>query len=478
MQASGTGASQAHARRQIRGDRMTTTQFSGSSPRIEGSDDLLLYFRSGEKPRARWRVGIEHETLGFLSDTLAPIPYEGARGIRALLEAFIARFGWQAIREGEHIIALRREAANITLEPGGQFELSGAPLATAHEAAQELAQHLAELGALSRELGFIWLYLGRNPTVPSARMPWMPKERYAIMRRYLPTQGRQALDMMQGTATVQSNFDYASEADMARKMRVAMAAAPLLTALYANSPFAAGAPTGLLSARSIVWTETDPARCGFLDSVFHEDFGYADYAHYALDVPMFFIHRRGHYQDYGGRSFRAFLAEGLDGEFPTQEDWSLHLSTLFPEARLKNYIELRMADVGPAPMINALAALTRGLFYDETALKEACLLLRSLRPPQLAEIRLGAAKEGLKAQALGRPIQHWLRDLLGLVEAGLKRLNALDAQGRDETQYLTPLHEIVSSGQTQAERILARWQGEWKREFPPLFRALGQPSSA
>jgi glutamate--cysteine ligase len=454
---------------------MTTTQFSGTSPRIEAAEDLLLYFRSGEKPRAHFRVGIEHEKLGFLRDTLAPIPYEGPRGIAALLEGFIARFGWQAIREGEHIIALRRDAANITLEPGGQFELSGAPLANAHESDGEVRKHVEQLDVLSRELGFVWLYLGRNPTIPSSQMPWMPKERYAIMRRYLPTQGALARDMMQGTATVQSNFDYATESDMARKLRVAMAAAPLLTALFANSPFAEGRPTGLLSTRAHVWTQTDPHRCGFVDAVFNEDFGYQQYVDYALDVPMFFIHRRGHYVDHAGKSFRAFLAEGLDGEWPTQEDWSLHLSTLFPEARLKNYIEVRMADVGPPAMITALAALTRGLFYDETALKEACLLLRSLRPAQLSEIRSEVVRHGLRAQALGRPVQQWLRDLLGIVESGLRRLNVVNDAGRDESMYLQPLHEIVASGQTQADRLLASWEREWKRDFGAMFRAIGMP---
>jgi glutamate--cysteine ligase len=295
------------------------------------------------------------------------------------------------------------------------------------------------------------------------------------MRRYLPTRGALALDMMQGTGTVQSNFDYLNEADMARKMRVAMAAAPFLTALFANSPFAEGKPTGMLSTRANVWTETDPDRCGFLDSVFQEDFGYQQYVNYALDVPMFFIHRHGHYQDLAGSSFRTFLKDGLGGEFPTQEDWSLHLSTLFPEVRLKNYIELRMADVGPAPMINGLAALSRGLFYDDQALKEACMLLRSLRSAQLIPIRADVVKRGLKADALGRPVQAWLADLLAIVDAGLRRLAALDDTGRDERVYLQPLQEIVSSGQTQADRMLAAWNSDWNRDFPAMFRALGLP---
>ncbi|HUJ74385.1 MAG TPA: glutamate-cysteine ligase family protein, partial [bacterium] len=318
---------------------MTTSTFSGTSPRIRGREDLLLTFRSGEKPAERWRVGTEHEKFGFLRESGQPLPYEGPRGIRAVLEQFISRFGWQAMMEGETLIALNRGGASITLEPGGQLELGGAPLASTHEAQAELDQHLAELGAISQDLNLVWLNVGRTPIVPSAKMPWMPKERYAIMGRYLPTQGSMARDMMVGTCTVQTNLDYASEADMALKLRVALAAGPLINALYANSPFAEGRPTGMLSTRAEVWRHTDPHRCGVPDVVFREGFGYEAWAEYALDVPMFFIHRGGHYVDTSGRSFREFLARGIGGEWPTQEDWVLHLTTLFPEARLKSYIE-------------------------------------------------------------------------------------------------------------------------------------------
>ncbi len=454
---------------------MTTSQFTGSSPQIESAENLLLTFTAGEKPKARWRVGTEHEKLGFVRATQAPIAYEGPHGIRAVLEQFAARFGWQQVIEGPNIIALTRGEASITLEPGGQFELSGAPVASAHEAQAELDQHLAELSAISRDFGLLWLNIGRNPTVPPGRMPWMPKERYTIMRRYLPTRGGLALDMMQGTGTVQTNFDYCNERDMARKMRLAMAAAPFLTALYANSPFAAGAPTGMLSSRAHVWRDTDPDRCGFLPAVFREDFGYRDYVNYALDVPMFFIHRGGHYRDTAGRSFREFLETGLDGERPTQEDWSLHLTTLFPDARLKSYIELRMADVGSPAMIVALAALTRGLFYDESSLKEASFLLRTLRPEHLPEILEQAIRHALKGVALGRPIQDWLRDLMQIAHAGLERLNVRDASGRNETVYLEPLHEIVDTGITQADRLLAAYEGQWKHRFDPLFDQFGYP---
>jgi glutamate--cysteine ligase len=454
---------------------MTSSQFTDSSARIGSHEDLLAYFRSGEKPRSRWRVGSEHEKLGFLRDTLAPIPFEGPRSIRAVLQGFVERFGWQPVAEGEHTIALLRGAASITLEPGGQLELSGATLVTAHEARAELAQHMAELAEVSRPLNLVWINLGRNPTIPSAQMPWMPKQRYAIMRRYLPTRGALALDMMLGTGTVQTNLDYATEADMARKLRLGMTLSPFLTALFANSPFAEGRVTGYLSTRAHIWTQTDPDRSGFLPAVFREDFGYRDYAEYALDVPMFFIHRDGHYRDLAGRSFRRFLDEGLDGEFPTQEDWALHLTTLFPEARLKNYIELRMADVGSPAMIVALAALTRGLFYDETALLEASLLFRRLGPQHLTALHGEALRQGLRAQVLGRPILDWLRDLLTIVEAGLKRLGALDEQGRDETILLEPVRAILASGQTQADRLLARWEGEWHHDFASLFKELGYP---
>jgi glutamate--cysteine ligase len=454
---------------------MTTSQFTGTSPRIESAADLLLYFQAGEKPKALWRVGTEHEKLGFLRDTHGPLAYEGPRGVRALLEGFSRRFGWQPVLEGSTVIALTRDQASITLEPGGQFELSGAPLVSTHDARAELDRHLAELTALSRDLGVLWLNLGRNPVVPSARMPMMPKERYGIMRRYLPTRGAQALDMMMGTGTVQTNFDYGSERDMARKMRLAMAVAPFITALYANSPFAEGRPTGMLSARANVWRHCDPDRCGIIPSVFREDFGYQDYVNYALDVPMFFIHRAGHYRDTAGCSFREFMERGIDGERPTQEDWSLHLTTLFPEVRLKSFIELRMADVGSPDMIVALAALTRGLFYDESSLKEAGFLLRTLRPEHMPELLEQAIRHGIRGQALGSPMRDWLRDLLQIARAGLERLNVLNTEGRSETVHLEPLQEIVDSGQTQADRLLARYETAWHRSIDPIFAEMGYP---
>ena len=448
---------------------MTTTIFSDDSPAIESPEELLEVFSSSEKPSEKWLVGTEHEKLGFYRETRQPVPFEGERGIGAVLRGFVERFGWEPVTEGEHVIALLREAAAITLEPGGQLELSGAPLKTAHDTCAEFHGHLAELREISEPLGIDWLALGRNPLIATADMPWMPKERYGIMRAYLPTKGSLAADMMLGTGTVQTNLDYGSESDMARKLRVAMAIAPFLTALFANSPFAEGKPTGFLSTRGRIWLDTDGDRCGIIPAVFRDDFGYQDYIDYALDAPMFFIFRNGHYVDYAGRSFRTFISEGIDGHVATQQDWVLHLTTLFPEARLKNIIELRMADVGPASMVCGLAALSRGLFYDETALDSAFTLIKGLQPDIYPKLQLEAARLGLRAEALGRPVGEWCRDLVSIAASGLERLNAQDEKGEHEGKFLQPLHAIVETGKTQADLMLERWNGEWNQQLEPLF---------
>jgi glutamate--cysteine ligase len=448
---------------------MTTTIFSDKSPPIESREDLRSIFETSEKPRDQWLVGTEHEKLGFYRDSREPVPYEGEAGIGAVLQGFVGRFGWEPVSEGDNVIALLRERASITLEPGGQLELSGAPLKTAHESCRELHIHLEELRAVSEPLRIDWLAVGRNPLTATEAMPWMPKERYAIMRRYLPGQGAMAKDMMLGTGTVQTNLDYASEEDMALKLRVAMALAPFLTALFANSPFAEGKPTGFLSTRSRIWMDTDPDRCGIIPAVFREDFGYEHYIDYALDAPMFFIFRDGHYLDYAGRSFRTFMAEGMDGQVATQQDWFLHLTTLFPEARLKNIIELRMADVGPASMICALVAFSRGLFYDDEALKSAWSLLNELEPESYPALQLEAARHALRAEAGGRALREWARELVCIAASGLERLNAQDENGEHEGKFLNPLRRIVDTGMTQADLLLERWNGEWHQQLEPLF---------
>ena len=448
---------------------MTTSLFGKDSPPIESHEDLLDYFRSGEKPRAEWRIGTEHEKLGFYRKTRRPVPYEGPGGIRVILEAIAADFNWETTHEGDILIALTKEGAAITLEPGGQLELSGAPLATAHDTCGELRDHLGQLRRISEESGVVWMALGRNPLIPNGEMPWMPKERYGIMRDYLPRKGSSAIDMMVGTGTVQTNLDYSDEADMARKLRVATAIAPFLTALFANSPFAEGRVTGDLSTRGRIWTATDPERCGVVPGVLGEGFGYREYTEWALDTPMFFIHRDGHYLNYAGRSFREFLEKGLDGYVATHEDWELHLTTLFPEARLKTFIELRMVDIGPTSMICALAALTRGIFYDDAALAEAGHLFAGVAESDYPHLWLEAARAGLRAEFGGRPFQEWAKELLDIAEGGLTRLDARDDGGDNEVKYLAPLRQIVTSGNTQADLLVNLWNGEWNHSVEPLF---------
>ena len=442
---------------------MTSTRFEDYSPPIESLDELLSVFRKGETTPDQFRLGTEHEKLGFHRRTLKPVAYEGPQGIRMVLEQFMSRFGWEPVFEGANIIALARGAATISLEPGGQFELSGAPLPSAHGTCQELAQHLAEIREISEQLDLVWLSMGRNPFVPSREMPWMPKQRYAVMRNYLPKRGSMGIDMMVGTGTVQANLDYSSEADMATKMRVGMAASPILTALFANSPLANGTATGYLSTRALIWQHTDPDRSGILPAVFREDYTYQDYVDYALDVPMFFIYRAGHYIDCAGYSFRDFLSQGLEGERPTHADWALHLTTIFSEVRLKSYLELRMADAGAPDMICALAALTRGMFYDDTALRDTVLLLQKLTAGQLPGMIHEAARIGLRAEALGRPLQAWAQDLLAIARGGLQRLNARDGLGENEVKYLAPLDEIAATGKCRAEVLLEQWNGVWQR---------------
>lgn len=448
---------------------MTSFVFMGESPPIESFDDLLAYFRTGEKPAGEWRLGTEHEKIGFYLETRSPVPYEGANGIHSVLAALIEQFGWRPVTEGDNLIALDRGEANITLEPGGQVELSGAQLATAHDVCHELRVHLREIQAVSEPLGIVWLTLGRNPFVTHQEMPWVPKERYKVMRAYLPQKGSMALDMMVGTGTVQTNIDYSDEADMAKKLRVGMAAAPIINALFANSPFAAGMPSGYLSSRAHIWLNTDPQRCGIIPAAFEEGFGYRDYAEYALDVPMFFIHRDGRYIDYAGQSFRRFMEKGLDGHVATREDWALHLTTIFPEMRLKNYLELRMCDTGSRDMICALAALTRGLFYDRTTLDDAAHMLRDVSAEQFPAALENAARWGLQADLLGKPIWEWARELMALVRSGLKRLDARNAEGENEEVFLAPLDEIAETGKPHAALLMDLWNGPWKRSLIPLF---------
>lgn len=450
---------------------MTSSIFTAESPLIESMEDLELYFRSSETPSSNWRVGTEHEKIGFHKGTAQPLPYEGKGGVREILKRFSEKFGWEEVWEGDYVIALLKGQASLTLEPGGQLELSGAPVSTTHETCQELNQHLHETEEISREMDLTWLFTGANPLMTREEMPWMPKERYSIMKRYLPGKGERALDMMLRTATAQTNIDYASEEDMARKISAALGLSPLITALYASSPLMDGKPTGFLSTRSWIWEATDPDRCGFPVEMLKGEFGYREYVRYALDAPMFFIHREGKYLDYAGKRFLDFIEKGFDGHRATQQDWILHLTTVFPWARVKNCIELRMVDVGPMEMICSLPALTRGLFYDETALKDVLFLLERMNPPDMTQLQHDAARSGLKAETGGRTLLEWARDLLEITRGGLKRLDAQNSKGETEEKFLDPLFAIVETGQTQADEILALYNGSWKKDPSKILQS-------
>lgn len=445
---------------------------SGGGAPIENRRQLIEYFAAGNKPRAAWRMGTEHEKFGFHPATLKPLAYDGPHGIRALLDG-MTRFGWKPLSENGNVIALTRDGANITLEPGGQLELSGALLSTLHETADENAQHIHEVKAVAGELGQAFIGLGFAPEWTREDIHWMPKGRYKIMREYMPKKGKLGLDMMLRTCTVQTNLDFESEADMVKKFRVSLALQPLATALFALSPFKEGKDTGFKSYRSHIWTDTDPDRCGMLPFVFEDGFGFERYADYMLGVPMYFVYRDGTYIDASGQDFRAFLQGKLParpGELPTINDWADHVTTAFPEVRLKRYLEMRGADSGPLPALNALPALWVGLLYDSSALDSAWDLVRDWTIAEHDFLRAQTPRTGLATPFRGRPLAAWGREVVAIARAGLKARRQLDAKGNDETMYLAPLERAVESGLAPADELLARWKGEWKGSFASLFR--------
>lgn len=417
---------------------------------------MLAPFHQAEKPASRWRVGTEAEKLGVRVADGAPVPYEGETGVRAVLAALADRHGWRVEREHEagEVIALRRGDASITLEPGGQLELSGAPLRTIHETCAEIRGHMEELRDISDELGIAWLGLGFHPLATQRELPWVPKLRYAIMREYLPTRGAMGLDMMRRTATVQANFDYASEADAARKLRVSLAIAPIVGAMFANSPFVEGRATGERSRRARVWLDVDPDRTGLLPFAWRDDFGYRDYVEWALDVPMFGFKRGGELVANTGQPFRAFLKDGYRGHEATTYDWQTHLNTLFPEVRLKNILEIRCADSQATAQVCALPALLQGILYDERALDAAQALVRGLDHDAVQAARAEVPGAGLRARLAGRELAEWASELLAIAEGGLERLAHLDADGRDERIHLASLRALVERGATPADALL------------------------
>ena len=442
---------------------------------ITGREPLVAWLEAGCKPRAQWRIGTEHEKFPFFIDTLAPVPYEGPRSIRALLEALRDRLGWAPLMEGEHIIGLKDEKGGgcITLEPGGQFELSGAAVQNLHETCEEVHDHLAHVRAAGSELGIGFLGLGFSPLWTLDETPVMPKGRYRIMREYMARTGRLGRDMMFRSATVQVNLDFSSEADMVKKFRVSLALQPVATALFANSPFTEGRPNGYLSWRSAIWLDTDPDRTGMLPFVFEEGFGFERYVDYALDVPMYFVHREGRYINAAGMSFRDFLRgelPALPGELPTLKDWEDHLSTIFPEVRLKRFLEMRGADSGPWRMLCALPALWTGLLYDDAALDAAWDLVKDWTAEDRQRLREDVPKLALKAEVAGRRVRDVAREVLAIARESLERRNIIGFKGLTEARFLDVLDEIVASGRTHAEELLALYHGPWNGDVTHVFR--------
>jgi len=440
---------------------------------IGARDELVEWLAAGAKPKEAWRLGTEHEKVPFYRRDASPVPYEG--GIRALLDGLAGQNGWQPILEDGRPIGLYDPVGGgaISLEPGGQFELSGAPLAGIHESAAELDRHLAETTRVAEPLGIAFLTLGMSPKWSRTATPVMPKSRYRIMTGYMPKVGTLGLDMMYRTATVQVNLDYGSEADMVKKLRVSLALQPVATALFANSPFSDGRPNGFLSMRSEIWRHTDPDRTGMLAFAFEDGMGYERYVDWALDVPLYFVKRGAVYHDASGASFRDLLAgrlPQLPGERAVLSDWANHLSTLFPEVRLKRYLEMRGADVGPRERIVALTALWVGLLYDEAALDGAWNLVKGWSTEEREHLRAEVPRLGLKAEIAGRPLREVARDVLALSRAGLARRAVRDATSADETRYLDPLERIVASGRTPAEEALAQYRGAWGGSVEPAFR--------
>ena len=413
---------------------------------------LAAWFESGGKPRDRWRIGTEHEKIGFRRADLSPPDY--ASGIGPMLEG-IGRFGWEPIRDGDNTIGLTRGLESVSLEPGGQFELSGAPVADIHAAKEELGAHLREVHAVAQPLGLGFAGMGFHPLASRDAMPWMPKSRYAIMRRYMPKVGTRGLDMMLRTATVQVNLDFADEADMREKLRIGLALQPLATALFASSPFEGGKPSGVLSGRALAWTDTDNARAGIPACVFEEGFGFERFAEFVLDVPMYFVAREGRLVDLAGASFRDLMRGAIPALRATMGDVADHVTTVFTDVRLKKFLEMRGSDCGSAAMILAQPAFWAGLLYDDAAQKAALALIRPWSVEAMRALRAEVPARALGATIAGRALRDVARDALLISEAGLK------ARGLGEEVYLAPLQEIVASGQTQAERMLALFHGAW-----------------
>lgn len=451
----------------------TRTETGAHDPVIETRDQLISVFARGEKPPERWRIGTEHEKFVYRTADFRAPSYDEPGGIRDLLAGLTHDYGWEPVIEGGNVIALSGNDGTISLEPAGQLELSGAPLENLHQTCAETGRHLTQVKAVGDRLGLGFLGLGMWPDKTREELPIMPKGRYGIMLRHMPRVGSMGLDMMLRTCTIQVNLDYQSEADMVNKFRTSLALQPLATALFANSPFTEGKPNGMLSYRSHIWSDTDPARTGMLPFVFEDGFGYERYADYALDVPMYFVYRDGKYIDAAGQSFRDFLdgrLPALPGEKPTIGDWNDHLSTAFPEVRLKSFLEMRGADGGPWGRICALPALWVGLLYDNQALDAAWDLVKDWSMDARQTLRDSVPKLGLDAPVPGgRTLRDIAPQVLEIARGGLAARARIDASGNNETGYLTALQQIVARGQTPAESLLDRYAGAWGGDLSRVY---------
>jgi glutamate--cysteine ligase len=444
---------------------------------IASRDDLVRYLEAGCKPKADWRIGTEHEKFVYDAATKKPLTYDGTPGIKLLLEG-MRRFGWQPVCEGDYLIGLTMNGASISLEPGGQFELSGAPLLTVHQTCAEVAEHQRQVREVAEEIGIGVMGLGFAPDWTRDEISWMPKGRYAIMRNYMPKVGTMGLDMMLRTCTVQVNLDFSAEADMVKKMRVALALQPVATAIFANSPIKEGKDSGYLSYRGHVWSDVDTARSGMLPFAFEDGFGFERYVDYALDVPMYFVYRGGRYIDVAGKSFRDFLAgeiPELKGIEPTMSDWADHLTTIFPEVRLKQYLEMRGADGGAWRTVCRLPALWTGVLYDQIALDAAWDLVEDWTAEERQAMRDAVPRLAFKTPFRRTTVLELARQMVDISAEGLKRRAAIggcggDGAGMSEEGFLLPLRAMIAKGQTRAEELLEKFNGEWRCCPSCMFR--------
>ncbi|UWR49418.1 glutamate--cysteine ligase [Phaeobacter inhibens] len=446
---------------------------SGGGP-IERHEQLAEYLASGCKPRDQWRIGTEHEKFGYCKDSLKPLPFEGTRSIVAVLEGLRDRHGWSEVREGGHLIGLEKDGANVSLEPGGALELSGAPLETIHETCDEVNTHLREVKDIADEIGVGFIGLGAAPIWSHEEMPLMPKGRYKLMDAYMGKVGTMGRTMMRRTCTVQVNLDFGSETDMVQKMRVAIALQPVATALFANSPFLEGTPNNHKSWRSRVWRDLDADRTGMVPFVFDEGFGFERWVEYALDVPMYFVYRDGQYIDALGMSFRAFLKgelPALPGQTPTLSDWADHLTTAFPEARIKKYMEMRGADGGPWRRLCALPAFWVGMMYDQSSLDAAWDLAKGWDAETREALRVAASEQGLQAQVGNIKMHDLAREVVAISEAGLKSRARAGAGGLvpDETHFLNALKDSIETGKVPADELLDRYHGDWNGDLSRIY---------